>query len=128
MSAPVIHFQLRAADADRLARFYERVLGWSVRPATMGLRGASVEGPYRWVEPHPGGIAGGIVQDDHLAGAMVVVAVDDIGTTADRAVSLGARTSGPAEDLWLTMPGEVERFAYAEIVDPEGNRVGLVHR
>ena len=81
------------------------------------------------MERGPGGIAGGIVQDDHPAGAVVVVAVDDIGATTERAVSMDARTGGPADDLWLTRAGsEVERFAYADIVDPERNRLGLMHR
>jgi hypothetical protein len=42
---------------------------------------------------------------------------------------MGAATGGPADDMWLTGAGtDVERFTCAEIVDPEGNRIGLMHR
>lgn len=129
MDAAVIHFQLRAADTDGLSRFYEHVLGWSVEPAMMGLDGSDVQGPFRWVESGPDGIAGGIVHDGRPAGVVVVVAVDDVAATVERALALGGHTDGPADDLWLrrTVAG-VDRFIYAEIVDPEGNRIGLMHR
>ncbi|MGZ8631946.1 MAG: VOC family protein [Actinomycetota bacterium] len=129
MTASVIHFQLRAADADGLAHFYEHVLGWSVAPRTMGLDGSEVEGPSRWLESGPDGIAGGIDHDDHPAGAVVVVAVDDVAATVERALALGGRTDGPADDLWLRRQGTgADRFTYAGVVDPEGNRIGLMHR
>lgn len=59
----------------------------------------------------------------------MVAAVDDVAATVERALALGGHTDGPADDLWLRRADAgVDRCIYAEIVDPEGNRIGLMHR
>jgi predicted enzyme related to lactoylglutathione lyase len=126
MTADVIHFQLRAADPDALAGFYEHVLGWRLQPATMTAVDAGVGGRYRWLSPGPHGIDGGIVEDQAATGAVVVVEVDDLAATLERAKASGAIADSPPETLQLVREGtEPQRFEYTEIVDPQGNRVAF---
>jgi predicted enzyme related to lactoylglutathione lyase len=61
-----------------------------------------------------------------VTGAVVVVQVDDLAATLERARASGAFANSPPEILQLVREGtEPQRFGYAEIVDPQGNRVAF---
>lgn len=125
----VVHFEIHASEPQRLIDFYSEVFGWSFN--RFG------DSPY-WVidtgersihnEGEPGfGINGGLVQrqgpaPEHgapVAGANLVVGVDDVDGTYAKALAAGATQAMPLED----MEG-VGRVGY--VIDPDGNVIGMI--
>ena len=111
-NAPVVHFEIGAADGDRARRFYGDLFGWAVTDGGDGYgvvdTGTSV------------GIGGGILQAPEGVAPYVTfyVGVDDIEKTLGRAEELGARR------LMGPMPvGEMGEMAM--FTDPDGNVLGL---
>jgi len=112
----VIHFEIAAQDLDRAARFYEQVMGWTVR---------GWEGPaeYRLVGTGPSdepGIDGGILRaGDPFRGTVNTASVDDL----DAALERVERAGGAVERGRMAVPG-VGFMAYCR--DTEGNLFGLM--
>ncbi|MFN8423956.1 MAG: VOC family protein [Anaerolineae bacterium] len=122
MSRPV-HFEIHAADPERMAAFYTNLFGWTVQkwdgPMDYWMVRTGAEG-----EP---GIDGGIVRrmgDAPADGAPVsafvcTVGVDDCAAMVEKAVSLGgtvAMPKGPIPGMgWL-----------AYVKDLDGNIMGLM--
>ena len=128
MANLVVHFEIHASDPQQLIDFYSDLLGWefikfggmdywaintgegSMSPASAGY-----------------GINGGLTQrrgqspevGAPVAGANLVLGVDDVDTTFARGIELGASEALPPDD----MPG-VGRLAY--LVDPDGNIFGFI--
>lgn len=114
-----IHFEIHAADLDRMQAFYETVLGWSFNP---------VRPDYRLIETGGGeGIDGALLQrrgpaveDGAAVNAwMCTVDVDDVDAYLQRAIDAGGALALPK----MTIPG-VGALAYAK--DPDGNVFGML--
>lgn len=122
MSRPV-HFEIHAADPERMAAFYTNLFGWTVQkwdgPMDYWMVRTGAEG-----EP---GIDGGIVRRMGAAPAdgapvsafVCTVGVDDCAAMVEKAVSLGgtvAMPKGPIPGMgWL-----------AYVKDLDGNIMGLM--
>jgi uncharacterized protein len=111
MVNPVVHFELGAADHQRLVAFYGELFGWGLREVSEG---------YTLIETRGGqGLNGGVGRSGTgEPWATFYVEVDDLQATLDRAEALGGRTV-----LGVTeMPG----MGFAMFDDPDGLLVGLV--
>jgi predicted enzyme related to lactoylglutathione lyase len=113
---PVMQWQLLAKDANRAARFYESVFGWTVR--TDNALG------YRAVETGAGrGIDGGIwpTPPEGRAAVQLFVEVDDFDTCLAQVREQGGAVLMPPQKL----PDGDE---LALITDSEGLSVGLFRK
>lgn len=113
MTRPVVHFQIRARDPQRLEEFYRQLFGWKIAPSAAGVA---------LIEPGIGGpeqgVGGSIVRGEQ-PGVAVFVQVVDLHETLRRAEELGGRA--------VVQPFDVpEGPTIAQCADPEGNLVGLV--
>jgi predicted enzyme related to lactoylglutathione lyase len=113
MANPVVHFEIMGTDGDKLRSFYSDLFGWNI---------GTMEGmDYGIVEAQDGvGIGGGIGADPaHTSSVTVYVAVDDLQSYLDRAVSMGGEVTQPVTEI----PDVV---TFAQFKDPQGNVIGLV--
>jgi hypothetical protein len=110
---PVVHFEIRARDPQRIRTFYAELFGWSIGDGPIMNIGAGLGGP----EPGP---AGHIRESDHT-GVTLYIQVRDLRESLDRAVSLGGTVAMEPFDV----PGGP---TIAAIADPEGNPVTLVQQ
>ena len=90
MAHPVVHFEIRSADADATRRFFGDLFGWTFAPAGMpGLhvrrhrRGSAAP---RWHRPLQGG----------SSMVTVYVGVEDVAATLEAAERLGGTIVQPA--------------------------------
>ena len=129
MSNLVVHFEIHAADPQRLIDYYAGLLGWTF--TRFG------EMPYWAIDTGEGaigmtgpgnGINGGLTQrmgpapalDAPVSGADIVVGIDgSVDELYRRGLELGGTEALPPDD----MPS-IGRFAYLR--DPEGNIFGLI--
>ena len=114
MTRPVVAFQIRGKDAQRLAEFYRELFGWEIGGANpMGLLnippgiGGRVEG------------VGGHILGAEAPGVSIFVQVLDLVETLRKAEQMGGRAVMQPFDV----PGGP---TIAQMADPEGNLVGLV--
>lgn len=112
----IIHVEIVAADYDRAAEFYSKVLGWQVTAAPVP------EG-YLLAETGAGeGIDGAIMSSKHQEQATIAwVEVDDLQATLEAARGAGGTQVGEVQEL----PG-IGRLCYAR--DTEGVLIGLRQR
>ncbi|MCG3124494.1 MAG: hypothetical protein GIKADHBN_02959 [Phycisphaerales bacterium] len=111
MGAPVVHFEIGARDATKLAGFYGKLFGWNT----------SEYGPARMIDTgSTQGIMGHINQLGHEPHnyCVVYMQVDDLEAYIKNAMGLGAKLCVPATEV----PG-MGHFAWLQ--DPEGNAFGL---
>lgn len=133
MSSLVVHFEIHASDPQRLIDFYGKLLGWSftrfgeldywsIDTGSGSVRQGSGGAP------QPGmGINGGLTRrrgsapepGAAVAGATLVVVVDDVDARFTRGLALGGVEAVAPDD----MPG-VGRLAY--LLDPDGNVFGVI--
>ncbi len=116
MTNAINWFELPVHDLERARRFYETVLGASLRPVTFG-------GLEQALFPYDGGVGGALIKDPKLepSAAGTVVYLDASGrldAAVRRVEEAGGRVVLPKTDIGD--PGFI-----AMIVDTEGNRVGL---
>ncbi|HTS76370.1 MAG TPA: VOC family protein [Bryobacteraceae bacterium] len=111
MPNPVVHFEIGCRNTNAAADFYSKLFGWTAEqqgPAAMINTGSSegVQGHFTALghEPH------------HYT--MFYVSVDDVGASVAKAVSLGAKTVVPKQDI-------PNYGSFAWIADPDGNVIGL---
>jgi predicted enzyme related to lactoylglutathione lyase len=111
MANPVVHFEVGAADHQRLVEFYGRLFGWGLREVSEG---------YTLIDTRGGrGLNGGIGRSGTgEPWATFYVEVDDLQAILDRAEGLGGRTVLEVTE----MPG----MGFAMFDDPDGLLVGLV--
>jgi uncharacterized protein len=129
----VVHFEIHASDPERSIAFYSQLLGWRFEQYgdapywTIDTgRGAVHAGPTGAVVPGVG-INGGLQRREGpapaegapVAGANIVVGVDDADAVHARGVELGGRSASDPED----MPG-IGRIAY--LLDPDSNLFGVI--
>ncbi len=114
MTRPVVFFEIRGRDNERLKDFYASLFGWKIdsnNPMNYGMIEPGVGGPEQ-------GVGGGIVQaDDPLT--MIYVQVLDPTETLRKAEELGGKTIMGPTDL-------PDGPTIAQLQDPEGNTLGLV--
>lgn len=128
MTGLVVHFEIHASEPQQLIDFYSGLFGWTfTRFGEMDYwaidTGEGSIGP-----DSPGrGINGGLTQrrgprpevGAPVAGANLVLGVDDVDATFARGLALGGVAALPPHD----MPG-VGRLAY--LLDPDGNVFGFI--
>jgi predicted enzyme related to lactoylglutathione lyase len=109
---PVVHWEIQAADSDKIANFYEGLFNWDIGQGRVRNIGATIGAP----EP----ITGHILQTGHSA-VVPYIQVLNLADSVAKCRELG---------------GEVLREPFASptgaglawIADPEGNRVVLVQQ
>jgi predicted enzyme related to lactoylglutathione lyase len=111
---PVVHWELLAADPERLRSFYAELFSWDIGDGPIMSISPGLGGP----EPGPGGhiMAGG-----GATGFGLFVQVRDLDETIRRTTELGGAVTGGRFDI----PGGASIWP---IEDPEGNRITLVQQ
>jgi predicted enzyme related to lactoylglutathione lyase len=110
---PLVHWEIAAADPERLRAFYGQLFNWTISDGPIMNVPPGVGGP----QPGPGGH---IRASDH-PGVTLYIQVRDLAASVARTAELGGTVV-------------VERFqipdgaTLAFIDDPEGNRVVLVQQ
>ena len=114
MGNPVVHYEIRAKDADAARAFYGNLFGWAFSPGE--------EPGYTYVETGlEGGIPGGIGQAQGGTGHVTFfVGVADVAATLATAQGLGATIVLPATSI----PG----VTFGLFADPEGQVIGVSRR
>ena len=114
MTRPVVAFQIRGKDPQRLAEFYRELFGWDIGAANpMGIMSIppGIGGPVEGV--------GGHILGAEAPGVSIFVQVLDLNETLRKAEDMGGRAVVKPFDV----PGGP---TIAQMADPEGNLVGLV--
>lgn len=112
MTRPVVAFQIRGRDAAKLADFYREIFGWEMTAGPMGvsLIKPGIGGPIE-------GVGGTIFPGDPAV--VIFVQVLSLVDTLARAVELGGKRSMEPFDV-------PNGPTIAQMLDPEGNIIGLV--
>ncbi len=113
-ASPVVHFEVGGPDVKTLENFYTKMFGWKINFIE--------EANYRLIQQEGEGIGGGMFE--HTEGMppnapSIAVAVDDLQTYLDKAVSLG----GTALMQPMDIPGGFGSLAIFN--DIAGNRIGM---
>ena len=111
-------FEIPAADLRRATRFYETVLGRSLKSETMG---GSTLAVFPYTEPGVGGCV--IAGNGHVPSANGAVVYLDASPKIDDALSRVAGAGGRVALEKTALPGDLGFFAH--VIDTEGNRIGL---
>jgi predicted enzyme related to lactoylglutathione lyase len=119
MSTAIAWFEIPTRDIERAQRFYEALLGVSLKREDFGPHTLAV---FPYAEPGVGGclIAGRDVAAPSREGTLVYL---DAGASLDAALARLERAGGTLVTPPVQLPGEMGR--YAHVADPDGNRVGL---
>lgn len=110
---PVVHWDIRAKDPDRLRTFYAQLFNWTIGDGPIMQIPAGIGGPEE-------GLAGHIMQGDN-PGVTLYIQVRDLRASLARAADLGGTVVTEPFDV----PGGP---TLAGITDPEGNPVVLVQQ
>ena len=121
MSGSVVWFTLSARDPEALAGFYEHVLAWEVEAGRL-TSDTGTSGVFRALRT--GGLGGSISTEDE-AGVVLMVEVDDLEGTLERARELGISEIRETYEVAGLTRGE-GRYQVAWFDDPAGNRLALV--
>ena len=114
MTRPVVAFQIRGKDPQRLADFYRELFGWDIagaNPFGIITIPPGIGGPVEGV--------GGHILGAETPGVSIFVQVLDPVETLRKAEEMGGRAVLQPFDV----PGGP---TIAQMADPEGNLVGLV--
>jgi len=114
MTRPVVHFEIRGKDPQRLSEFYRELFGWNIDSGNpMGIMQIEhgIGGPVEGVSGH--------IRAADAPGVSIFVQVLDLHETLSKAEAMGGRAVMQPFDV----PG---RPTVAQMADPEGNLVGLV--
>jgi uncharacterized protein len=110
---PVVHWEIGAADPERLRAFYGELFNWTIGDGPIMRIPPGVGGP----EPGPGGH----IRASDRGGVTLYVQVRDLSASLARAAALGGTVVREPFDV----PGGP---TLAAITDPEGNPVVLVQQ
>lgn len=110
---PVVHWEIRAVDPERLRAFYGEMFNWTIGVGPIMDIPAGIGGP----QPGPGGH----IRASERGGVTLYVQVRDLAESIARAVALG----GTVVQERLQVP---DGPTLAVIDDPEGNPVVLVQQ
>jgi len=128
MANLVVHFEIHAAEPQRLIDFYSELLGWTFSKFgdmdywAIGTGEGSIE---QGSAGH--GINGGLVKrmgaspgiGGPVTGADLVIGVEDVDATFNKGIELGAVGALPPDDM-----AGIGRLAY--LIDPDGNIFGFI--
>jgi predicted enzyme related to lactoylglutathione lyase len=120
----VVHFEIPAADPDKLSEFYSQLFGWQINKMDMGggytyYLASTVETGEDGMPKTPGAINGGIyARTSETERPINYIDVDDIDSFVSKAEGLGAKVLVPKQPI----PG---MGWSAQMVDPQGNAYGL---
>lgn len=126
---PVIHFEMPAADKERVKRFYESAFGWQMQVLgpEMGnyVLASTSETDEAGLPKSPGTINGGFYEKtEEYNVPSVVISVDDIHDAMKKVAVAGGTV------LDLSTGKQVDEIPgiglFASILDTEGNRVGML--
>jgi len=111
---PVVTFEIRGRDRNKLQEFYGELFNWDIIDDPMGIgRVAAGVGP---PEPGPPGV---FLQGE--PGVALFIQVLDLHATMEKAKTLGGKVLGE--------PFQVPNGpTIARIADPEGTAIGLVQQ
>ena len=111
---PVVWFEVRGQDRERLQAYYGQLFGWDIQ--------VDGSGKYGEVKPNGKGIGGGIAEQMPGARSWVTfyVAANDVAGTLEQAQRLGGKVVVPTRRI----PDGPE---IAVFEDPEGHVIGLVN-
>jgi predicted enzyme related to lactoylglutathione lyase len=110
---PVVHWEIRARDPERLRDFYGRLFNWTIGDGPIFGIAPGVGGP----QPGPGGH----IRGTERTGVTLYVQVRDLAESVARAVALG----GAVVRERIQVP---DGPTLAAISDPEGNPLTLVQQ
>ena len=110
---PVVAWEITAKDPGTLSAFYRELFNWTMTDGDVIRIAAGVGGPL------PGPI--GTMRNGAHTGVTLFVQVRDLDQTIAKAKGLGAKVLRQPVDT----PGGA---TFAAILDPEGNRLGLVQQ
>jgi len=123
---PVVHFEMPAADRERMARFYTSAFGWQTQllGPDMGdyVLVSTTETDEDGTPKNPGAINGGFYpkkEDWPAQVPAVVIAVDDIRASMKKVADAGGNVLGEPMEI----PGIGQ---YVSFFDTEGNRVSML--
>lgn len=128
MANLVVHFEIHATEPQQLIDFYSDLLGWEfTRFGDMDYWSIQTGEGSNSLDAPGHGINGGLVKrmgarpeiGGPVAGANLVMAVDDVDATFAKGLALGGVDAVAPND----MPG-VGRLAY--LIDPDGNIFGFI--
>ncbi len=114
MTRPVVFFEIRGKDGERLKEFYASLFGWKVdsnNPMNFGMVEPGVGGPEE-------GVGGGISQGETPL-VTIYVQVVDLNETLAKAEEMGGKAVLQPMDF-------PDGPTIAVFQDPEGNTMGLV--
>ncbi len=114
MTRPVVFFEIRGRDGERLKEFYASLFGWKIdsnNPMNYGMVEPGIGGPEE-------GVGGGITQADQPL-SMIYVQVLDLNETLAKAEEMGGKAVMQPMDY-------PDGPTIAAFQDPEGNTIGLV--
>jgi predicted enzyme related to lactoylglutathione lyase len=124
MPAPVVHFEIVGADAERLRSYFAALFGWEYDTTSPVAEEVSAAGEYGFIDVLPApdgtGIRGGVGGGPGRAPrAMFYVGVPDVEEALAEAERLGGtRLMGPARN-------PAGHLVVGHFADPEGNLVGV---
>lgn len=121
---PVVHFEMPAADKNRMAAFYASVFGWRTQMLGEDMGNYVVVSTTETDEggrpKMPGAINGGFfAKSSDNAAPSVVIGVEDVKAHAGKVAAAGGKVLGE--------PVEIPGIGwYVSFIDPEGNRVSML--
>lgn len=110
---PVVVFEIRGRDGDRLREFYRQMFNWDIQGEGIGRAPGGIGGP----EPGPLSL---FMQSD-TPGVTLYVQVLDLRASMEKAKALGGSV--------INEPFDVPNGpTIARIADPDGTHIGLVQQ
>jgi len=121
---PVVHFEIYAHDAEKLATFYSTLFDWSIEAMPGYHYVKTVDTDDKGMPTQPGGINGGLIVrpagfEDR--GWINYINVDSLDAAVKRAQDLGAKVMKGRS----AVPG---MGWFAMLVDPQGNSFAMWER
>lgn len=119
----VVHFEIYARDAEKLAKFYSSLFDWSIEamPGTDYRYVKTVDTDAQGMPTQPGSINGGLIVRPagfEDPGWINYINVESLDPAVKRAQDLGAKVMKPRAPV----PG---MGWFAMLVDPQGNSFAL---
>ncbi len=123
---PVVHFEMPAADRNRMAVFYSKAFGWKTQMLGEDMGNyvivTTTETDENGMIEKPGAINGGFYpKNDEIPDQCpsLVIGVEDMNEAIDKIIGAGGKLLGEPVEI----PGH---GLYVSFLDTEGNRVSII--